>query len=218
MRDAILDAAERRFAEHGYAGASVREIANDVGLKNQASLYHYFRSKQALYVAALQRGVDALVPLWRDAGRAAAAAPDADTRAAAFAAYLDRVMDHLIAHPHLAQLIERGGLDDRQTRGAARRVLRPLYRAGLTVLQDAGAAWQPDALPHLAAGLYHLIFGYFSNAALLRAVLDEDPHNREMLARQRQFLKTAVAALLASPPAGDARPRLINSQQKERTP
>src|SRR5439155_7149757 len=42
-RDAILDAAERRFAERGFAGVSMREIAAEAGLKNQASLYHHFR-------------------------------------------------------------------------------------------------------------------------------------------------------------------------------
>jgi AcrR family transcriptional regulator len=31
-RDVILDAAERRFAERGFAGVSVREIATDAGL------------------------------------------------------------------------------------------------------------------------------------------------------------------------------------------
>ena len=41
-RNAILDAAERRFAEYGFAGVSVREIAADAGLKNQASLYYHF--------------------------------------------------------------------------------------------------------------------------------------------------------------------------------
>ena len=41
----ILDAAERRFAERGFDGVSVREIATDAGLKNQASLYHHFKNK-----------------------------------------------------------------------------------------------------------------------------------------------------------------------------
>ena len=57
-RDLILDAAEARFAERGFAGVSVREIAGDVGLKNQASLYHHFKSKRALYEAVLARGVE----------------------------------------------------------------------------------------------------------------------------------------------------------------
>lgn len=196
-REAILDAAERRFADAGYAGASVREISADVGLKNQASLYHYYPHKQALYEAVLTRGVAGLLPLWAGAGDDIAAAR-AENGLATVATYLDRVIEHLIAHPHLARLIERAGLDeDEYVRATVRRALQPLYAAGLNVLQEAGGSWQPSELPHLAAGIYHLIFGYFANAGLLHAVLDEDPHSPEMLARQRRFLTNAIARLLA---------------------
>jgi AcrR family transcriptional regulator len=185
-RDAILDAGERRFAEHGFAGASVREIASDVGLRNQASLYHYFRSKEALYEAVIDRAVDALVHLWQPADLSARATEDD----------LDRVFDYLIAHPHVARLIERAGIDeDHFVRGASARLLRPLYEAGLNVLARAAAPWPPDELPHLAAGLYHLIFGYFANAALLQGVMSEDPYSTAMLERQRRFLKTALLRL-----------------------
>ena len=54
-RDVILDAAERRFAERGFAGVSVREIAADAGLKNQASLYHHFKNKVASLYAGWLR-------------------------------------------------------------------------------------------------------------------------------------------------------------------
>lgn len=184
MRGVILDAAERRFADRGYDGCSMRDVASDVGLKNQASVYHYFTNKQELYEAVLRRGVDALVPLWQR--------PDAT-----LAANLDRLLDYLSAHPHLARLIERAGLeDDRFVQGAIVRLLRPLYGAGLDALRDAAHAWEPSELPHLAAGLYHLIFGYYANAALLRAVMGDDPERPEMLAKQRAFLTSAIARLL----------------------
>src|SRR5262250_2278302 len=62
-RAVILDAAERRFAERGFAGVSVREIASDAGLKNQASLYHHFKNKKALYEAVLSRGVQPILEM-----------------------------------------------------------------------------------------------------------------------------------------------------------
>src|SRR5439155_858697 len=62
-RDVILDAAERCFAERGFAGVSTREIAAEAGLRNQASLYHHFTDKRALYEAALARGVAPIVAL-----------------------------------------------------------------------------------------------------------------------------------------------------------
>ncbi len=211
MREAILDAAERRFADRGFEGTSMREIAADAGLKNQASLYHYFLNKQQLYEAALRRGVDTLAPLWQGAGEAIGASGGDARRLGAVAAHLDGVLDYLAEHPHLARLIERAGLeDDRDVRGAVSRLLRPLYTAGVRVLEDAGGPWQPSELPHLAAGLYHLIFGYFANASLLQAVMQEDPHSPDMLARQRRFLMTAITRLLGGEERPPSAPRIIS--------
>ena len=211
MRDAILDAAEQRFADRGFEGTSMRDIAADAGLKNQASLYHYFLNKQQLYEAVLRRGVDTLAPLWQGAGDAIGASGGDVQRLGTVAAHLDGVLDYLAEHPHLARLIERAGLeDDRYVRGAVSRLLRPLYAAGVRVLEDAGGPWQPSELPHLAAGLYHLIFGYFANASLLQAVMGEDPHSPDMLARQRRFLTTAIARLLGAEERPPSAPRIIS--------
>src|SRR5512143_2596439 len=107
-RDVILDAAGRRFAERGFAAVSVREIAADVGLKNQASLYHHFRNKRALYEAVLARGVEALVELV-----AGSVVPQTGGDAAeGVEASLDCVVDYLVEHPHLPRLIQRAGIDD----------------------------------------------------------------------------------------------------------
>jgi hypothetical protein len=51
-------------------------------------------------------------------------------------------------------------------------------------------------VPHLGAGLYLLIWGYFANAPLLSVILNEDPLSPEAMKRQRQFIKRAVARLL----------------------
>src|SRR5437870_9411721 len=115
-RDAILDAAERRFAEHGFAGVSMREIASEAGLKNQASLYHHFRHKRALYEAVLSRGVGTILALIEESAR------PADGRdalhPAVVGAYLDRMLDYLAEHPHLPRLIQRAGLEgNRHIRG-----------------------------------------------------------------------------------------------------
>jgi AcrR family transcriptional regulator len=193
-RDAILDAAERRFAERGFDGVSVREIAADAGLKNQASLYYHFANKQQIYEATLKRGVDAIVALLSDGGR---------PRAAIDAADLDRVLDYLVEHPRLARLIQRAGLDDNAfVQSTVRRLVEPLYTQGLRALRQAGGPWQASELPHVAAGIYHLIFGYFANAALLEAVLGEDVYSPAALARQRRFLRMAVARLIGGAPGG----------------
>jgi hypothetical protein len=119
---------------------------------------------------------------------------------------LDRMLDYLDEHPHLPRLIQRAALDDdRYLRGALGRLLRPLYAQGMRVLAGA-APWEPAELPHLAAGLYHMIFGYFASAPLLEAVLPEDPRSPAALARQRRFLKVAVSQLLGVRTARVLRP------------
>ena len=52
-RQAILQAAEAIFAERGYAGARMDDVAAEVGIK-RASMVYYFRDKHSLYVALLQ--------------------------------------------------------------------------------------------------------------------------------------------------------------------
>src|SRR5215472_8916587 len=51
-REAILDAARRRFAEGGYEQTSIRAIAADAGV-NSALVMHFFGSKEALFQAAV---------------------------------------------------------------------------------------------------------------------------------------------------------------------
>jgi AcrR family transcriptional regulator len=56
-REAILDAARRAFAEHGYQRATVRGVAELAGV-DPALVHHYFGTKQGLFVAAVQLPVN----------------------------------------------------------------------------------------------------------------------------------------------------------------
>src|SRR5690349_2842234 len=55
-RDEILDAAGELFTTMGYTGTSTRTIAESVGIR-QASLYHYFRTKDDILCALLSQTV-----------------------------------------------------------------------------------------------------------------------------------------------------------------
>ncbi len=55
-RDEILDAAAELFTTMGYIGTSTRTIAESVGVR-QASLYHYFKTKDDILCALLSQTV-----------------------------------------------------------------------------------------------------------------------------------------------------------------
>ncbi|WP_179594816.1 TetR/AcrR family transcriptional regulator [Cupriavidus plantarum] len=56
---AILNAAERVFGTYGYAGASMRQIAEDAGVA-QALLHYHYASKDRLYEAVFERRSSAI--------------------------------------------------------------------------------------------------------------------------------------------------------------
>ncbi len=58
-RTAILDAAERLFFSRTYEEVSMEEIAREVEL-NKATIYLYFKNKEALYATIVLRGIELL--------------------------------------------------------------------------------------------------------------------------------------------------------------
>ena len=55
LREKIISIAREVFADKGYRGATVREIARIVGV-TVGVLYLYFENKEGLYLEALQEG------------------------------------------------------------------------------------------------------------------------------------------------------------------
>jgi TetR/AcrR family transcriptional regulator len=53
-REAILNAAEKVFAEHGFDAARIDAIAQESG-NNKSLLFQYFGDKLALYAAVIRR-------------------------------------------------------------------------------------------------------------------------------------------------------------------
>ncbi|MBT0567544.1 TetR/AcrR family transcriptional regulator [Williamsia sp. CHRR-6] len=68
-----LAAALSAFADHGYHGTSVREIAGRAGL-SVPGLYHHYPSKQSMLQGLLEMSMDDL--LWRSEQSIAAAGPE----------------------------------------------------------------------------------------------------------------------------------------------
>lgn len=65
-RQKILDAALRLFATSGFAGTSVRDIANAIGMSS-SNIYHFFGSKEGIWTAIFESTVKDLPQTLRDA-------------------------------------------------------------------------------------------------------------------------------------------------------
>lgn len=95
-RTRILEVAAGLFLDHGYEAASVRRIADAVGIQ-AASIYHHFDSKEELLAAILRRGMAVMDDAF-DRATGWADDHDADPRT--------RLAAHVRAH--LAALYENG--------------------------------------------------------------------------------------------------------------
>jgi TetR/AcrR family transcriptional regulator len=66
-RERIVDSAMRHFAENGYQGARVDDIARELGIA-KGSIFQHFGSKSGLFFEAFKKAVRSL-PSWLDAPR-----------------------------------------------------------------------------------------------------------------------------------------------------
>jgi len=140
-REEILERALEVIAREGYRGASVKELAEAVGL-SQAGLLHYFDSKEELFTEILRK---------RDEVDLAHYAPADGPAAPPFPADLDLIPTYLelIRHnaevPGLVQLFSRMAVDAADPSHPAHAfflgrsaALRAVFAEALTKLQDDG--------------------------------------------------------------------------------
>jgi AcrR family transcriptional regulator len=107
-RAAILDAAERLFAEVGYDATSLTQVGAAAGVSRGTPGY-FFRSKSELYQAVLDRSFAEVSDAVR-AGRARALASN-ETPETILAGAVSDYFDFLAARPNFVRLIEREALN-----------------------------------------------------------------------------------------------------------
>ncbi len=96
-RDRLRTVAAELFAERGYAGASMTDIAKRVGLR-KPSLYNYCSSKEELFMELLEGSLAA----W---GEASSPALEEDgTCRARLRGHLERTVGFAVHHPHAMAL------------------------------------------------------------------------------------------------------------------
>lgn len=95
-REKILDAALTLFSRYGFRGTRTDQVAEAAGM-SKPNLLYYFRTKQDLYAAVLERTLD----MWLDP--LAAIEPDADPKTA-LTDYITAKLEHSRRYPETSRL------------------------------------------------------------------------------------------------------------------
>jgi TetR/AcrR family transcriptional regulator len=146
----ILDAALELFATYGYRGTTIDQIADKASL-SKPNLLYYFRNKEHIYTAVLQRTMEG----WLDPLRAIDPAGDPIVE---LSRYVDVKIDMSFANPQASRLFAfevQGGAE--HLHKAMLETLKPLVDEKTAVIQrwiDDGKLRPVD--PH------HLIFSIWS--------------------------------------------------------
>ncbi len=192
LRSRLLDAAERLFAQQGYAATSVRAVA-DAAEVNPALVHYYFGDKHGLLEAVLEQALEPMV----ESLQALMSRPD--TSAVDVLGLLQRLGTE---HPNLPLLLVREAL---LPGGAARETFETRFaprlggRLPALVSQAKAAGRMHEATDPEALTALILSMGVFPFIAtdLLKRVIGLDPagDDRERLHRQAaRLLENGVVA------------------------
>ena len=189
-RQQLLHSARDLFAAKGYYGASLANIADELGLTKQ-TLLHHFGSKEKLYGEILQQVSQRMLEAVERA-KAASDSPDAQLESVIAAMYSAAQDD-----PVDSQIIMRELLDsERRLKDVKSWYLKPFLDALVEICRDIAGRGSMDAdtaLAHIYALLGSLNY-FVVSGIVLKQMYGDKKYNRtrrafpELLRRQVQDL------------------------------
>lgn len=194
-KQALISAAVAEFATKGFAGARVDEIATAAGVNKQL-VYHYFDSKQGLYLVALESVYAEIREKEKKLTLGELEPMEAMAQLVAFS------FDYLAEHPEFIALLA----DENRNHGAHLRAsqrLQKMHSPFIEMLEatlERGVAAGVFRADFDAINLYISIAGisyfFFSNNHTLSAIFGKALDSRgALLKRRRHVVEFALNAL-----------------------
>jgi len=195
-REAILNAAEEVFAQHGFDGARIDAIAHAAGY-NKSLIFQYFDDKLGLYGAVIRRADDQ-TRVWQNEALgtllwAAESSINADQLRELLRKYVGLYFDYLVEHPRVLRIYMWEMAEGWQTfsKIMTQRDFDDVdqFAYVLAKLQDAGLMRSSFiAIQDLSTALFISIL-YLSLLPLYKVLLPNlDFYSSDELARAREFV------------------------------
>lgn len=211
-RQAILDAAEEVFAEHGFDGARIDAVARTAGY-NKSLIFQYFGDKLSLYGEVIRRADDQTRVMQNEALDALL---QVDTKShptqirELLADYVGWYFDYLVEHPHIHRIYMWEMAEGWQTfsKILSQRDFDDVDQFGpvLAKIQNAGLLRSNlDPLLQLSPALF-VCAVYLSTLPLYKTLIPQSDYSSAVeLAHGRQFvIEFIINGLLLSPPGAKA--------------
>ena len=207
-REAILNAAEEVFAEHGFDGARIDAIAEVAGY-NKSLIFHYYDDKLGLYSAVLKRIDQQASVLQARILEPLLADERLTSDASKFRTFLRTVMqlifDFLVEHPHMLRMLAWEGAEGWQTmRKIASQFSSDdvqLFRRLLGKAQEAGlirAGTDPYMMLIMA---YSTCLSYLTFTPMFEIAFEEDLSSPDALERAREMVaEFVIEGIIVDPP------------------
>ena len=176
-RAAVLDAAERLFAEEGFAATSMRDISTASGVSHPL-IHHHFGSKDGLYAAVKRRLVEGYARRFPRAARAV-------NRPVSVRAEMRRIMTFLGNSPMLLRLCLRTRLDRDKHVWPGEPDMLDILRRRIKVSQGRGLMREDLDPTHLSLMMLGLVAFWVENrdhfAERFGGDVDEEAYLRQAI-------------------------------------